>query len=949
MPPQPSGTPRTAVISELYRAARKLPESEQRAFVESQSNDPNIQQEVLRLLIVKDMRVLNRPVQLNADTLDYGDMIADRYKVIRQIGRGGMGVVYAVLDTTMGETRALKLIRPESAARDESRSRFIREVRTAQHVTHPNVCRIFDIGIDPPPRVAVESESDRLLFYTMELLEGQTLAQRIATGPLDCGAALRIIRQIAAALKVAHDHNIIHRDLKPSNIMLVPERDDVRAVVIDFGLARSEQEEIDPRLTSSGFIVGTPAYIAPEQVLGQITPATDVYALGIVLYEMVTGTLPFGPASNPAKRTPMPPSRYIPGLDPRWEKVILKCISTDVSKRYQNSSELIAALAPADPPDLSLDTVPDLNDAATVRIERTPTVRRWHALDRRHLLGIAGVIVAAAVGSSLFLVRLSPGGGGAERYVAVLPFRVVAESANADLLAIGLTDSISARLFQWQNVRMPTTAAVERVGNLPMKRIARELGATLIVHGTIQPDGDQIQVNLTIEDVEADRVLTRQVVSGTRSRYLELQDQVYSIVVRTLDLRSRGHEAGKPISVVSTNPTATDLYWKARQQMSRQRNTEEVKQAIGLYEQCVRLDPVFARAWAYLSDAHVVLYRSSREKIDAERAVFAAEQARRLDDDLADAHFALGYAYSVIGQISTAISETRRALELAPNSAEGYRRLGRIYQDSGAKDLAINAFRHALELNPHYWNTHLQIAIAYLRYGDNANSALHYKRVTEQVPERAEGFQGLATAYLQMGDFARSEEAYKKALSLQDRPANYSGLGTAYYFQGQYADAIRMFQKAIELAPKQELYYGNLADAYRASGKMEEAREAYRKAMALAHADLSTNPRAAPSLGSLALYCAKLGDTAQSLDYIQRARSIDPGNVELQYNEAVVRAIASQTKEAITSLEQAARGGKSWKLAAADPDLRSLHSDPRFRALTAERPHSIKSLLTGQP
>jgi tetratricopeptide (TPR) repeat protein len=367
--------------------------------------------------------------------------------------------------------------------------------------------------------------------------------------------------------------------------------------------------------------------------------------------------------------------------------------------------------------------------------------------------------------------------------------------------------------------------------------------------------------------------------------------------------------------------------------MSHQRSSDEVREGIQLFEQSVRLDPGFARAWAYLSDAYVVLYRSSRDKMDAERAVSAAQQACRLDDQLADAHFALGYAHSVVGQTSIAISETRRALELAPNSADGYRRLGRIYQDSGAKDAAISAFRRAVELNPHYWNTHLQLAAAYFRYGDNARAALHYQRVTEQVPERAEGFQGLATAYLQMGDFARSEAVYKKAISLQDRPSSFSGLATAYYFQGRYADAIRMYQKAIELAPKQELYYGNLGDACRWSGKADEARVAYQQAIALAHADLATNPQSASALGSLALYYAKLGEVNQSLDFIQRAHAIDPNNVGLQYNQAVVRALAGQLQQAVAALEQAVKSGYSWKLAAADPDLRPLHATQEFRAL----------------
>jgi serine/threonine protein kinase len=428
-----------------------------------------------------------------------------------------MGVVYAVLDTAIGDKRALKVIRPEFASSEETRLRFVREVRLAQRVAHPNVCRIFDIGFDPPPGVPVEEESDRLIFYTMELLEGQTLAHRIAKRRLDTEMAIGIIRQVAAALKAAHDHDVIHRDLKPANIMLVPERDGaIRAVVMDFGLARRQQEKMGSQLTRTGLIVGTPAYMAPEQLLGESSTASDVYALGIVLYEMTTGTLPFKAAPNAAERTPVPPSRYVPGFDSQCEAVILKCISTDSANRYQDPSEVIAALMPDNQADRLLAApVTDPNNVATARLEQPVRTakKRWRIpLSRRQSLSVAAVTVAAVVSLPFVVTRYARHSGSGERYVAVLPFRVVSESPNAELLAIGLVDSISARLFEWQNVRMPSTASVERVGNMSLARVSRELGANVIVHGTIQADGSQVHVNLSVEDVQANRVLARQVV-----------------------------------------------------------------------------------------------------------------------------------------------------------------------------------------------------------------------------------------------------------------------------------------------------------------------------------------------------------------------------------------------------------------------------------------------------
>ena len=911
MTPQPTRPERQALILDLYLSARDLPETEQRDFVEQRTQDPEVRREVLWFLQAKTQTILDDDAtQLDLDPLKRDDIIAGRYHVTRKLGNGGMGVVYEVLDSAMEQKRALKVICAGSEDSTDLRMRFYREVRTAQLVAHENVCRIYDIGFDPPLSVPVNKESDRLLFLTMELLEGETLADRISRHQFSQEATLEIIRQVASALKAAHDHGVIHRDIKPSNIMLVPQRDaSFRAVVMDFGLARCLNDEADQQLTQVGGVIGTAAYMAPEQALGQYKPQTDVYALGIVIYEMLTRKRPFAPGKSFAERMPVPPSEYVPDINSRWEAAILKCLSADPAQRFQNPAELIAALEP--PPKLA---------------PWQPTRKQW----------IAGGLAAATIaGAGILSIFVPPGRVEKTdaRFVAVLPFSVVGDTPNADPLALGLTDSLSARLFQWQNVRMPATAAVERVGNFPLKRIGRELGVNIVVRGSVQTDGAKVQVNLKIEDVAAEKILKQEVLSGTRARYPELQDRVYATVVSALDLQSGKSRPSQPVNVASTNPEAADLFWKARRKMSQQRSVEDVREAIGYYEQSIKLDPAFARASAFLSNAYVVLFRYTRDKIDADKAVFHGEQACRLDAGAAYAHFALGYAYSEIGQTPAAISETRRALELDPNSADGHRKLGRIYQDSGDKKSALDAFQRALEINPHDWNSNLQLAAAYFRYADTLNALQYYKRVTEQVPERAEGFQGLGTIYLQMGDFAQGQVAYEKALSIQKRAANYSGLGTAYQYQGRYADAIQMFQKAIEIAPKQELNYGNLGDSYRLSGKQAEARKAYQQAIALAHADLATNPKSAAALGSLALYYARLGDKEQALEYIDRARAADPDNVNLQYNEALVRSEVGQSKEALKALEQAIKGGYSWKVAEAEPDFHSLRNDPQFRSL----------------
>ena len=278
-----------------------------------------------------------------------GDVVAERYRIVRFIAKGGMGEVYEAEDQTLGGQLALKTIRGEAAGDVSAMERFKREIHLARKVTHPNICRIYDIGSHPLPEIGGE-----VTFLTMEMLPGQTLSERIAAGRLAPAEALPIVEQIAAGLDAAHTAGVVHRDFKSSNIMLSESAErPLRTVITDFGLARGASK--DPGLVSisaSGQILGTPAYMAPEQVEGhEATAAADIYALGIVLYEMVTGKRPFdgGSAISVAARRltepPPPPRSFVPDLDPNWEAVILRCLERDPTRRFASVLEIPETLA----------------------------------------------------------------------------------------------------------------------------------------------------------------------------------------------------------------------------------------------------------------------------------------------------------------------------------------------------------------------------------------------------------------------------------------------------------------------------------------------------------------------------------------------------------------------------------------------------------------------------
>jgi serine/threonine protein kinase len=282
------------------------------------------------------------------------DLVAKRYRILRLVGLGGSGEVYAASDIALGEEVALKTLSPGEAESAINLERFRREIHLSRKVTHPNVCRIFDLGEH------LGEGGRRTIFYTMELLHGTSLAERLAErGSLRLGEARLFIEQIVAGLQAAHDSEVVHRDLKPGNIMLLPpatgQRSE-RVVITDFGLARDQGVGgID--LTESGEMVGTPLYMSPEQVQGvKITPASDIYSLGIVIYEMLTGKLPFSD-SNPVslalrrlKSPPAPIRKHLPDLPREWEATIERCLERDPGRRFPRAVDVVAALDGNIPP-----------------------------------------------------------------------------------------------------------------------------------------------------------------------------------------------------------------------------------------------------------------------------------------------------------------------------------------------------------------------------------------------------------------------------------------------------------------------------------------------------------------------------------------------------------------------------------------------------------------------
>jgi len=626
------------------------------------------------------------------DPLGIAGHTISHFQIRDLIGAGGMGVVYRADDTRLGRPVALKFLLPSYSLDASAKARFLREAHSAAALDHPNLCAIHEVG----------ASEDGRLFLGMPLYEGETLKARLANGGLmPVGEILEITRQVASGLKCAHASGIVHRDLKPGNVMLLP---DGTVKILDFGLAKAR----DQSLSETGARFGTVSYMAPEQIRGEaVDGRADLWALGVVLYEMLTERKPFGGEHDIAiahailHDEPVPPSTHRREVSAALEDLVLRLLQKDPARRYPAAAELLGDLARV-----------GMGTAGAHHSLRRRVRRATHILssNRGRLLtaGVAIVLIGAGRYAAVARKNVALAAAPSRMAIAVLPFRNLSAEDSHAYLADGLHDEILTQLYKVSALKVIGRNSVMSYSGPktpPLRQIANELGVGTVVEGSVQVVGNRVRVNVQLMDPLSDGALWVERYERTLEDALALQSDIARQVMATVGAALSGAERSALAGVPKTKAQAYLLYLQGREYDRRPGlQRRNIDSAMVLYEQALALDPNFALAHAALSKDHGNMYWLRYDMTPARlaRQRAEAEAALRLAPDLPQAHASMAVVHNVGPEtdVQEGLKEFRIALRGAPNDAELWRGVASAQRRLGNWDQYDAPFEKAVQLDP---------------------------------------------------------------------------------------------------------------------------------------------------------------------------------------------------------------------------------------------------------
>ncbi|MCM3900109.1 MAG: protein kinase [Pyrinomonadaceae bacterium] len=868
-------------IGQLFDEALNLAPERRAAWLDQVCRaDSGLRREVEALLASQKEadQFLSRPAMDIAAALlaqtQHASLVGQKvshYQVLSLLGVGGMGEVYLAEDTQLGRQVALKVLAPELRDQTEQLQRLEQEARAASALNHPNILTIYESG-----------EANDVRYIAAEYVSGEALRDCLTREQLTISETLDIAMQIVAALEAAHQAGIVHRDVKPENVIL---RKDGLVKLLDFGIAKLAQrplEDLEAEAptralvkTSPGMVMGTVGYMAPEQVRGQtVDGRADEWSLGVMLYEMLTGRLPFaGETVSDAiaailKTEAEPPTNFNSDIPVELERIVLKTLRKDADERYQHIKDLLLDLR-----DLKQDldfgaklkrtptqdklTVP--KSAGRITAEQISSAASFPNADTRstaeylvgeigqHKLGFMAAIgvfllIFAGAGWWFYHSRLGQQNSQQISSLAVLPFENGSGDAEMDYLSDGMSESLINKLSQLPQLKViaRNSSFKYRGPSVDLLDVANKLGVQAVVMGKVIKLGDQLAVLVELVDARDNKQLWGEQYNRKLSDALEVQKEIAQTVSERLRPRLSGAQEQQLAKRGTSSPLAYELLLRGNYLNGKSGDENQIK-ANEFYHQAVEADPSYALAYAELASSYSVL--ASNGYIDPKdglpKAEAAARKALELDETLPEGHLALGSIFRKQWKWAEAEHELTRALDLNPNLGAAHRALARHLSVMGRNDQAVAEARRARELDPLSItvNAYISYACLFARRFDEGIAAA--RKTLELDPNSDFAYLMLGYNYAGKGLYREAIESYKKAVEFGDKST-----GTQIYLGAAYAHAGER-EKALEIlrqvrSSKEYVSPGELPVLLGALGLKDEAFASFEKAFAVRDLQLAT-------------------------------------------------------------------------------------------------------------
>jgi eukaryotic-like serine/threonine-protein kinase len=921
------------LVELLFEAALALKPEEREAFLEHGCGQDEELRQTVEALLVEDANAgsllehppfalmsqavlspgTTGPLQGNEiflpppGRLKPGEILLDRFVIVRFIAKGGMGEVYEAEDGFLqGVHVALKAILPQIADDPALQQRFEREVLLAREVSHQNLCPIYDIfHAEQPPA--------NFLFLTMKLLPGETLATRLRrNNSISIAEGVAILKQMAAGLAALHAAGIVHRDIKPNNIMLDGTGAQLRLWITDFGLARAH--EADPSFSGKGLVAGTPDYMAPELYLGRPpSQASDLFALGVVLHEIFTGQKPaVAPDSSSVIVSPRLNTSGVPSFCAQF---IAGCLDRDPTRRCQAFERILDALH------------------INYRTRETWT--------RRRFAGVAFAAVGTLASAAWWkwdevedLLRPLP----SKRFVALLNWPKTADIHVTPMLTSVLS-AIKSELTHFETldrdlfVISPEDLDPSLAHAAHLKEVCDPLGANLVLAASGFPGAKHFQLFLRLLDPSSGQPLREKKLTCALGQVASLPGKAVQAAASLLDLDSYLHhdEQAEP----ETHSADAFTAFQSAETLMKQPDDGGLEAAIEQYKQATELDPRYAIAHAKLAEAYARLHAAKRAPEAIDLAYGNCQVALSLKPGLADAHLALASVFELTGNEHGALDEIARALSLNPSNPQTLVRQAQIYTRLNRWEDAEKSLRRVLKEHPNYWLAYNELGFGLHGQARYQEAIQAFRAASLAAPKNAMALSNLGGEYLQIGKFDEALESLKRGLALNpDSDLATANTSLTLRLQEKNEQALPFARKAVQLNPAQDTDWLELADCLSSLRTHQgEAKDAYLRAAKIAERHLLTDPTDAPSWMLLALYKVKSGSPQNAPLLMERAGSLGARDMDSQIYKARILELLGKREEALTTLAACSRKGASDFQLAPFPDMQSLRKDSRYRQI----------------